>query len=156
MHEVVVICSHFSIFGTLETTGPDYQTLGNRLWFALILVSLEHWKQPERLKERVNLVVICSHFSIFGTLETTKEIPFITRLMLWFALILVSLEHWKQLTIEAYLRRVVVICSHFSIFGTLETTACFPKNWARRLWFALILVSLEHWKQLEKQRGPSE
>ena len=41
-------------------------------------------------------VVICSHFSIFGTLETT-----------------LSYKLAKQ---------VVVICSHFSIFGTLETT----------------------------------
>ena len=43
-------------------------------------------------------VVICSHFSIFGTLETTP-------------------------TFVCVVKPVVVICSHFSIFGTLETTA---------------------------------
>ena len=42
---IVVICSHFSIFGTLETTYVGVGECGVMLWFALILVSLEHWKQ---------------------------------------------------------------------------------------------------------------
>ncbi len=37
-----------------------------------VLVSLEHWKQLDELQEEIKAVVICSHFSIFGTLETTQ------------------------------------------------------------------------------------
>ena len=67
----VVICSHFSIFETLETTREP-----------VMCISVT--------------VVICSHFSIFETLETT--------------------------CINKQYNDKVVICSHFSIFETLETT----------------------------------
>ena len=42
---------------------------------------------------------------------------------------------------------IVVICSHFSIFEPLETALQTEYNEAAKLWFALILVSLNHWKQ---------
>ena len=118
----VVICSHFSIFGTLETTPRQKRRKPRKLWFALILVSLEHWKQREVHGRLETLVVICSHFSIFGTLETTSWRKPLSHSWLWFALILVSLEHWKQRWVATNVWRLVVICSHFSIFGTLETT----------------------------------
>ena len=117
------------------------------MWFALILVSLEHWKQQEKTQVKTDLVVICSHFSIFGTLETTGLFGGSNKAELWFALILVSLEHWKQRTRLSDVGKPVVICSHFSIFGTLETTSETRVIVQNELWFALILVSLEHWKQ---------
>ena len=117
-----MICSHFSIFETLETTLIEKTIDTKTLWFALILVSLKHWKQPKLALRRCLEVVICSHFSIFETLETTTEVKHIIILKLWFALILVSLKHWKQLGRENEKMWYVVICSHFSIFETLETT----------------------------------
>ena len=75
--------------------------------------------------------------------------PFFSQIhLLWFALILVSLEPWKQLKIQIAKEQSVVICSHFSIFGTLETTRFHAFQYTCPLWFALILVSLEPWKQL--------
>ena len=142
-----MICSHFSIFGTLETTKETEKTSAETLWFALILVSLEHWKQHYARVYYVRAVVICSHFSIFGTLETTGDDPKTLPPELWFALILVSLEHWKQPSECLCPQYLVVICSHFSIFGTLETTSEVQVLRVPTLWFALILVSLEHWKQ---------
>ena len=118
------------------------------MWFALILVSLKHWKQQRVYFRSFTLVVICSHFSIFETLETTTNVPENLVISLWFALILVSLKHWKQLIKTCNYERYVVICSHFSIFETLETTDRYVLWWGKSLWFALILVSLKHWKQL--------
>ena len=119
---IVVICSHFSIFETLETTVFSLNAAKAKLWFALILVSLKHWKQ---------------HMAKY--ICPTAQ--------LWFALILVSLKHWKQHTNTKWIEQVVVICSHFSIFETLETTRQPPFTKTAMLWFALILVSLKHWKQ---------
>ena len=67
-------------------------------------------------------VVICFHFSIFEPLETTEMTFLLFLFRLWFAFILVSLNHWKQLTNEAKKKGNVVICFHFSIFEPLETT----------------------------------
>ena len=121
------------------------------LWFALILVSLKHWKQLLNSGCNYILVVICSHFSIFETLETTFA-PFILMdTKLWFALILVSLKHWKQPLWRNSKEKCVVICSHFSIFETLETTRDIRTTGNSSLWFALILVSLKHWKQRDQQ-----
>ena len=117
------------------------------LWFALILVSLKHWKQPYWAFNISCLVVICSHFSIFETLETTRYKVGFASATLWFALILVSLKHWKQHWVKEKQNGQVVICSHFSIFETLETTECVKHLTGKVLWFALILVSLKHWKQ---------
>ena len=142
-----MICSHFSIFETLETTESRRYTPSYTLWFALILVSLKHWKQPVLSWNGSSLVVICSHFSIFETLETTVHSIYIYYFLLWFALILVSLKHWKQLIYNNNLVEKVVICSHFSIFETLETTIWRLQKARTPLWFALILVSLKHWKQ---------
>ena len=117
------------------------------LWFAFILVSLNHWKQHLQWVTYPIHVVICFHFSIFEPLETTKHIEYGRESTLWFAFILVSLNHWKQQYPNQYNLQHVVICFHFSIFEPLETTLplLIPCNFA--LWFAFILVSLNHWKQ---------
>ena len=44
----------------------------------------------------VHIVVICFHFSIFEPLETAFPQPSCPAISLWFAFILVSLNHWKQ------------------------------------------------------------
>ena len=92
-------------------------------------------------------VVICFHFSNFEPLETAGFLPIIHSNALWFAFILVTLSHWKQLFIVDNLDCEVVICFHFSNFEPLETASCFffPTN--SSLWFAFILVTLSHWKQ---------
>ena len=144
----VVICFHFSIFEPLETTPGCVEVTEHLLWFAFILVSLNHWKQPELKRKGLGTVVICFHFSIFEPLETTQWQRIWILKKLWFAFILVSLNHWKQLLNRVYEVEGVVICFHFSIFEPLETTwtVSVIKIWW--LWFAFILVSLNHWKQL--------
>ena len=142
-----MICSHFSIFETLETTLATKKDRQISLWFALILVSLKHWKQRIVQNSKNKGVVICSHFSIFETLETTLATKKDRQISLWFALILVSLKHWKQRNSYQNRSWEVVICSHFSIFETLETTSESCVLAYLGLWFALILVSLKHWKQ---------
>ena len=67
------------------------------LWFALKLVSLNHWKQPAAALYKRTLVVICSQISIFEPLKTTEICKNKDLVLLWFALKLVSLNHWKQL-----------------------------------------------------------
>ena len=117
------------------------------LWFAFILVSLNHWKQFLGKKQFWILVVICFHFSIFEPLETvpTNNMPLWH--MLWFAFILVSLNHWKQSFFMCSTWFSVVICFHFSIFEPLETVILGQTMTTKELWFAFILVSLNHWKQ---------
>ena len=92
------------------------------LWFAFILVSLNHWKQWKEFRPSCRnccdllsfsylwtignspyhqgryplLVVICFHFSIFEPLETVFLLYDTSFVLLWFAFILVSLNHWKQ------------------------------------------------------------
>ena len=117
------------------------------MWFAFILVSLNHWKQPTILVPLNVLVVICFHFSIFEPLETAKTVKSSGDFKLWFAFILVSLNHWKQLLANSALCVAVVICFHFSIFEPLETAVFLWSSSAILLWFAFILVSLNHWKQ---------
>ena len=118
-----MICFHFSIFEPLETTMIAIEVNVLLLWFAFILVSLNHWKQLLITALTGSLVVICFHFSIFEPLETTYCCGNVTRLMLWFAFILVSLNHWKQRKRWFHLAKSwVVICFHFSIFEPLETT----------------------------------
>ena len=91
------------------------------LWFAFILVTLSHWKQHVAGISIRFGVVICFHFSNFEPLETAKTPPTDTRPRLWFAFILVTLSHWKQLrNVPGYVERVV-ICFHFSNFEPLET-----------------------------------
>ena len=93
------------------------------------------------------VVVICFHFSNFEPLETawlgkrgiTKE--------LWFAFILVTLSHWKQLYYTFFYCVYVVICFHFSNFEPLETAGFHDTTPLCKLWFAFILVTLSHWKQ---------
>ena len=94
--EIVVICFHFSIFESLETTPKHTRSAENTLWFAFILVSLNHWRQQDFPFPLQNLVVICFHFSIFESLETTIDCLIICFEQLWFAFILVSLNHWRQ------------------------------------------------------------
>ena len=143
------------------------------MWFAFILVSLNHWKQRICIHRRVRKVVICFHFSIFEPLETAYGDTFVCRTPLWFAFILVSLNHWKQLihisetsaygcdllsffylwtignslSLAQAFYQCVVICFHFSIFEPLETARIALIYLLNLLWFAFILVSLNHWKQ---------
>ena len=118
------------------------------MWFAFILVSLNHWKQHNNSIIIIIYVVICFHFSIFEPLETAQYHLCISIDKLWFAFILVSLNHWKQLISIILLRNLVVICFHFSIFEPLETAGAHRVSLLLWLWFAFILVSLNHWKQL--------
>ena len=149
---LVVICFHFSIFEPLETVWCIIPRKVFKLWFAFILVSLNHWKQfLEELPPLVE-VVICFHFSIFEPLETVKGQKWGTFGSLWFAFILVSLNHWKQFHRGFYFYLCVVICFHFSIFEPLETVSPRKKRTLIQLWFAFILVSLNHWKQWKIQR----
>ena len=94
----VVICFHFSIFDPLETARVENLRWCDQLWFAFILVSLIHWKQPVFIWFNLDIVVICFHFSIFDPLETAAWTCQWTSKALWFAFILVSLIHWKQPT----------------------------------------------------------
>ena len=118
-----------------------------KLWFAFILVSLNHWKQHFKKEKIMKSVVICFHFSIFEPLETASKGGDINHFKLWFAFILVSLNHWKQPWKDGLRIYYVVICFHFSIFEPLETAWYTPGGLVWLLWFAFILVSLNHWKQ---------
>ena len=69
---------------------------------------------------------------------------------LWFAFKLVSLNHWKQLYGRKQHSCRVVICFQISIFEPLETTPFQKMTYHHTLWFAFKLVSLNHWKQLQK------
>ena len=142
-----MICFHFSIFEPLETASHNFCFVRLMLWFAFILVSLNHWKQLKENEKRKQKVVICFHFSIFEPLETASHNFCFVRLMLWFAFILVSLNHWKQLKENEKRKQKVVICFHFSIFEPLETARKNNYKSNYMLWFAFILVSLNHWKQ---------
>ena len=116
-----MICFHFSIFEPLETTGKCMECRKQKLWFAFILVSLNHWKQLGSVQTGYFAVVICFHFSIFEPLETTIWQGSTGTSKLWFAFILVSLNHWKQLNVDGAMLCLVVICFHFSIFEPLES-----------------------------------
>ena len=118
-----MICFHFSIFEPLETAIEPRRPIIQKLWFAFILVSLNHWKQLADFLFLHIVVVICFHFSIFEPLETAVDLASISDEVLWFAFILVSLNHWKQLLFVFYPVKGVVICFHFSIFEPLETAA---------------------------------
>ena len=93
-------------------------------------------------------IVTCFHFSNFGPLETASLRFGSMRLQLWFAFILVTLSHWKQLYYTFFYCVYVVICFHFSNFEPLETANPLEVINACSLWFAFILVTLSHWKQL--------
>ena len=126
------------------------------MWFAFILVSLNHWKQPIWNRILDLIVVICFHFSIFEPLETAIFWPLARAYVLWFAFILVSLNHWKQHLFIFFSFWLVVICFHFSIFEPLETAVPFEERDLTLLWFAFILVSLNHWKQPNDSFGRCE
>ena len=142
-----MICSQISIFEPLKTTSYlNFRPL-QLLWFALKLVSLNHWKQRRHLNSGGRHVVICSQISIFEPLKTTYTTCVYINIELWFALKLVSLNHWKQLVNGISFYILVVICSQISIFEPLKTTALSDSTKQHKLWFALKLVSLNHWKQ---------
>ena len=148
-----MICFHFSNFEPLETAPFSEVSKMNELWFAFILVTLSHWKQPSIACPTPWAVVICFHFSNFEPLETAIEQLILDFRMLWFAFILVTLSHWKQPYLCRYILNMVVICFHFSNFEPLET-AQFPQaGFTDQLWFAFILVTLSHWKQHQVWEG---
>ena len=142
-----MICFHFRIFEPLETVAMlvELPSKGCDLLSFFYLWTIGNSKIS--LPGVVYCVVICFHFSIFEPLETVLGTFSQTVCELWFAFILVSLNHWKQFkgwqinmklscdllsfhylwTIgnsvfyseKGYLN--VVICFHFSIFEPLET-----------------------------------
>ena len=118
---LVVICFHFSNFEPLETAQIEFMTKLYELWFAFILVTLSHWKQHQPFFTTFQGVVICFHFSNFEPLETAGFDIHDTQKELWFAFILVTLSHWKQLYMTEEYGWLVVICFHFSNFEPLET-----------------------------------
>ena len=95
----VVICFQISIFEPLETTESECSSNESGLWFAFKLVSLNHWKQQQNVHSSCLTVVICFQISIFEPLETTRLISSPQTFSLWFAFKLVSLNHWKQLSV---------------------------------------------------------
>ena len=100
------------------------------------------------------LVVICFQISIFEPLNTAKTCVIWSRLSLWFAFKLVSLNHWIQLTNGSFTIDAVVICFQISIFEPLNTAHYEIHVQERRLWFAFKLVSLNHWIQLHSVYKP--
>ena len=141
----VVICFHFSIFDPLETASSFITAFFVVLWFAFILVSLIHWKQ--RWYDCHVVWICCDLLWSIGNSFKRKE-NYME--LLWLAFILVSLIHWKQLSCVNTFFVLVVICFHFSIFDPLETANLKIKAIMSSLWFAFILVSLIHWKQLSR------
>ena len=121
-----MICFHFSNFEPLETASDILSKIIWQLWFAFILVTLSHWKQPANSPIAISGVVICFHFSNFEPLETAE-------------------------TASLPKRFSVVICFHFSNFEPLETATGYLQWDRRQLWFAFILVTLSHWKQQSGQ-----
>ena len=150
-----MICFQISIFEPLETTWTRSVFWSAWLWFAFKLVSLNHWKQPIASRIVYTRVVICFQISIFEPLETTKEQGSRRTSRLWFAFKLVSLNHWKQLHYYRNFQHRVVICFQISIFEPLETTHLLSPCYTEVLWFAFKLVSLNHWKQLNRDSLPT-
>ena len=142
-----MICSQISIFEPLKTIRIKGGIDNRQLWFALKLVSLNHWKQSYSTMLWADGVVICSQISIFEPLKTIKMDIRAIQIRLWFALKLVSLNHWKQYIQFHFWFAQVVICSQISIFEPLKTMREGSPNREALLWFALKLVSLNHWKQ---------
>ena len=68
-----MICFQISIFEPLETTMIIREIIGEELWFAFKLVSLNHWKQQYKNQTTNGVVVICFQISIFEPLETTSK-----------------------------------------------------------------------------------
>ena len=112
VHLLVVICFQISIFEPLETTICFTCRRYPKLWFAFKLVSLNHWKQLKEIRWRSRSVVICFQISIFEPLETTNSRVTEVPSTLWFAFKLVSLNHWKQLTLQV--RNFSVSCDLLS------------------------------------------
>ena len=137
----------FSIFEPLKTANSLCLLLRLLLWFAFKLVSLNHWKQHFFIDNIEDLVVICFQISIFEPLKTALTAKARTKLPLWFAFKLVSLNHWKQPKRRNKVRKFVVICFQISIFEPLKTAVWFFILLVFLLWFAFKLVSLNHWKQ---------
>ena len=169
-----MICFHFTIFVVLTTTNKRHVSYTYSLWFAFILLSLSYWQQLSNYRQKVkdscdllsfyylcrtdnngrgifkklDMVVICFHFTIFVVLTTTSWACLLPWIELWFAFILLSLSYWQQPALRAgfprrgcdllsfyYLCRTdnnsiksssfcatVVICFHFTIFVVLTTT----------------------------------
>ena len=143
-----MICSQISIFEPLKTIFPFGTTLLPRLWFALKLVSLNHWKQfyKDGYYMRWELWFALKLVSLNHWKQFYKD-GYYMRWELWFALKLVSLNHWKQCSTSSLPSASVVICSQISIFEPLKTICLRRYIQIVGLWFALKLVSLNHWKQ---------
>ena len=143
----VVICFQICIFGPLKTTPFKRIYLYYLLWFAFKFVSLDHWKQ--RKMKRLAEMTCCDLLSnlYLWTIENNFIISCTMRITLWFAFKFVSLDHWKQPSVEDYASPFVVICFQICIFGPLKTTRSESRRGCPWLWFAFKFVSLDHWKQ---------
>ena len=142
-----MICFQISIFEPLKTAESSAGVWSRLLWFAFKLVSLNHWKQRNRMRKISRIVVICFQISIFEPLKTANSLCLLLRLLLWFAFKLVSLNHWKQHFFIDNIEDLVVICFQISIFEPLKTATENVSGDVILLWFAFKLVSLNHWKQ---------
>ena len=145
-----MICFQISIFEPLKTARKPSSRIGDWLWFAFKLVSLNHWKQLGYFMTCMKPVVICFQISIFEPLKTASEWRQNTIPQLWFAFKLVSLNHWKQRIYNWLCKQKVVICFQISIFEPLKTATTLARQARTWLWFAFKLVSLNHWKQQKK------
>ena len=125
------------------------------LWFAFKLVSLNHWIQHHYGQSVFAQVVICFQISIFEPLNTAILLFKHFNKKLWFAFKLVSLNHWIQHHYGQSVFAQVVICFQISIFEPLNTAILLFKHFNKKLWFAFKLVSLNHWIQLNMERGVS-
>ena len=142
-----MISFQISIFEPLETAELNAEAENDKLWLAFKLVSLNHWKQPNKATAPCAAVVISFQISIFEPLETANYLLLVLACQLWLAFKLVSLNHWKQQVYKNLTRKIVVISFQISIFEPLETAWSETAEGRRKLWLAFKLVSLNHWKQ---------
>ena len=138
-----MICFQISIFAESYTPSSTYMYIGNLLWFAFKLVSLQSHIHQKKKREAMPPVVICFQISIFAESYTpmVREAAPVT--VLWFAFKLVSLQSHIHPVSCLQIAFIVVICFQISIFAEsytpqTEISACL--NW---LWFAFKLVSLQ-------------
>ena len=176
-----MICFQISIFELLETTWPPKEAAVKPLWFAFKSVYLNYWKQQIRRGvigyTRCDLlsnqyiwttgnnyifwtllswtVVICFQISIFELLETTCELIWCYRKVLWFAFKSVYLNYWKQLSTHATLLSASCDLLSNQYIWTTGNNCSVAVSAFRGLWFAFKSVYLNYWKQHIERSGCS-